>query len=212
VSLEIGRSPADRDDREDTETAGTGSGASRSGSAEEPSGPRPGTGSKPLRGSVLAPFMAAGGGAESSPAEQSSVPAETDPAGTDEPGTGGTSAAATAEEAIGADVFDGPLLSDAAELRANWLRVQAHFVDDPRGAVSDAADLVEHTTQALVGALRLRQRQLREMWDGGRPRAGSGRAADGDGGDPALAAVDSTEQLRLLVRRYRVLFNQICRP
>lgn len=111
-----------------------------------------------------------------------------------------------------ADV-DGPLLGDAEELRANWLRLQAGFVDDPREAVSDAADLVEHAAQALVGALRLRQQKLRGMWDGGRQKAGSGRADAGvdEQGTGPTAAADSTEQLRLLIKRYRVLFNQICR-
>jgi hypothetical protein len=111
---------------------------------------------------------------------------------------------------------DRPLLGNAPELRASWHRVQAAFVDDPRGTVSDAADLVEHATQALIGALRQRQRELRQMWDGAgstdgvRPRTGgeptAGRKAAGQG------VADSTEQLRLLVQRYRALFNQICRP
>jgi hypothetical protein len=93
----------------------------------------------------------------------------------------------------------GPLLADAAGLRANWQRVQTGFVDDPQAAVKDAADLVEHTVQALVGALRQRQRQLRSMWDG---ETGSTAA----GGQP------DTENMRLMMQRYRTLFNQICRP
>jgi hypothetical protein len=61
--------------------------------------------------------------------------------------------------------LDAPLLADAAGLRANWRRVQGRFVDDPREAVADAASLVEHTAQALVGALRQRQQLLRATWD-----------------------------------------------
>src|SRR5215813_7286618 len=69
-----------------------------------------------------------------------------------------------------ADQADGGLLADAARLHAGWQRIQAGFVDDPREAVADAADLVEHTAQAFVGALQQRQRQLRGMWNGdGRP-------------------------------------------
>ena len=105
---------------------------------------------------------------------------------------------------------DEPLLEDAEELRANWLRLQSGFVDDPHEAVSDAADLVEHTAQALVGALRVRQQELREMWDGGRP-TGGGTADDEDGQGAQPPAADTTEQLRLLMKRYRVLFNHICR-
>ena len=61
--------------------------------------------------------------------------------------------------------LDGPLLSDADELRTSWPRIQAAFVDDPREAVADAAGLVEHAAQALTSALRQRQRQLRAVWD-----------------------------------------------
>ena len=95
-----------------------------------------------------------------------------------------------------ANATDGPLLVDAADLRASWQRLQAGFVDDPAGALADAAGLVEHAAQALVGALRQRQKQLRGMWDDG---------AAGDGGA-------DTEELRLVMLRYRALFNQICRP
>jgi len=65
----------------------------------------------------------------------------------------------------GAADMDGPLVGDAAGLRASWHRIQAGFVDDPRESVADAAALVEHTAQVLVGTLRQRQQQLRGMWD-----------------------------------------------
>ncbi len=61
--------------------------------------------------------------------------------------------------------IDGPLIGDPAGLRASWQRIQAEFVDDPREAVVDAAALVEHVTQTLVGTLRQRQQRLRGMWD-----------------------------------------------
>jgi hypothetical protein len=101
---------------------------------------------------------------------------------------------------------DEPLLSDVAGLRARWQRAQAGFVDDPQEAVGDAADLIEQTAQALVVALRQRQRQLRVMWEGG-PADDS---APGDG-EPAARTPD-TEHLRLMMQRYRALFNQLCRP
>jgi hypothetical protein len=99
-----------------------------------------------------------------------------------------------------------PLLGDVAALRARWQRAQAGFVDDPREAVGDAADLIEQTAQALVGALRQRQRQLRVLWEHG-PADGTG-AADGR---PAAPGAD-TEHLRQMMQRYRALFNQLCRP
>lgn len=101
----------------------------------------------------------------------------------DRPGEGGETAG------------EGPLLADAASLRASWQRLQAGFVDDPREAVADAAGLVEHAAQALAGALRQRQGRLREAWDG-EAVAGGGTA--------------DTEQLRLVMQRYRALFDQIC--
>jgi hypothetical protein len=108
-------------------------------------------------------------------------------------------AAATAAIEPAADQTDGALLADAG-LRAGWQRIQVGFVDDPREAVADAADLVEHAAQAFVGALQHRQRRLRGVWNGdGRP-------------DGAAAPITDTEQLRLVMQRYRSLFDQLCRP
>jgi hypothetical protein len=94
-----------------------------------------------------------------------------------------------------------PLLGDSVSLRANWQQAQAGFVDDPRTAVSDAAELVEHAAQTLIGSLQQRQSQLRTQWDNN----GSGdTAATGDRSD--------TEQLRHLMQDYRNLFNQLVQP
>ena len=115
---------------------------------------------------------------------------------------------------------DGQLLSDADELRTSWPRIQAAFVDDPREAVADAAGLVEHAAQALTSALRQRQRQLLAMWDrdgmpDGVEYADSGGTAPGsaapDGDRQAAADGPDTEQLRLLIQRYRRLFDQLSR-
>ena len=116
--------------------------------------------------------------------------------------------------------LDGPLLSDADELRTSWPRIQAAFVDDPREAVADAAGLVEHAAQALTSAVRQRQRQLRAVWDrdgmpDGVEYADSGGTAPGaaapDGDRQAAADGPDTEQLRLLIQRYRRLFDQLSR-
>lgn len=93
------------------------------------------------------------------------------------------------------------LLGDATELRAQWQRVQSDFVDDPRDAVRTAADLVDRTAQALIVAVRQRQRQLRVTWE--RDSASGER-------DSAAGAPD-TEDLRQVMQRYRALFNQLCR-
>ena len=102
-----------------------------------------------------------------------------------------------------AAAMDGPLLDDVATLRARWQRVQASFVDGPHEAVGDAADLIEQTAQALVGALRQRQRQLRVEWE-------SGAASASPDGERASREPD-TEHLRLMMQHYRELFNQLCR-
>jgi hypothetical protein len=100
--------------------------------------------------------------------------------------------------------FAAPLLRDAAELRARWQRVQGDFVDDPQAAVSDAAALVGQTAEALVDALRQRERQLRATWERG--------AADGQAPAATAPGAMDTEHLRLMMQRYRALFNQLCRP
>jgi hypothetical protein len=94
-----------------------------------------------------------------------------------------------------------PLLGDAVGLRASWQQAAAEFVDDPRAAVADAAELVEHTAQTLIGALQQRQRQLRGQWE-------NGTAAGVDGSDATAGTVD-TEELRHLMQSYRALFNQL---
>jgi hypothetical protein len=117
--------------------------------------------------------------------------------------------------------MEGPLIGDVAGMRASWERIQAGFVDDPREAVADAAALVDHAAQTLVGMLQQRQQRLRGLWDGA-TSPGSTRSADGidapsvtdsDGtGQRTPTGAPDTEQLRVLMRRYRSLFDEICRP
>lgn len=96
-----------------------------------------------------------------------------------------------------------PLLGDPVGLRASWQQAQAGFVDDPRAAVAEAAELVEHTAQTLIGSLQQRQRALRTQWDNNGSSAAS----------PSVAGeMSDTEQLRHLMQDYRNLFNQLCRP
>jgi hypothetical protein len=97
-----------------------------------------------------------------------------------------------------------PLLADAVGLRASWQQAQAGFVDDPRAAVEDAAELVEHTAQTLIGSLQQRQRQLRTQWDD------NGSAADATGAT-GTGELSDTERLRHLMQDYRSLFNQLVR-
>jgi hypothetical protein len=95
-----------------------------------------------------------------------------------------------------------PLLGDSVTLKASWQQAAAEFVDDPRAAVAEAADLVEHTAQTLVGALQQRQRQLRGQWENG--------TETGVNGSNGTTDTVDTEELRHLMQSYRALFNQLC--
>lgn len=122
----------------------------------------------------------------------------------DEPVAVPNAPAAPAAPAAG----DEPLFANAELMRASWQQVQAGFVDDPKAAVSDAADLIDVAVKAMVETLRQRQRQLRDMSGNGTANgvgnsAGYGSAASSD--------VPDTEQLRLVMQRYRSLFNQLVR-
>jgi len=133
----------------------------------------------------------------------------------DEPVVASTTADATTADATTADepvvaptTGDEPLLANTELMRASWQQVQAGFVDDPKAAVSDAADLIDVAVQALVETLQQRQRQLRDMSDS----ATANGVTNSNGFDSAAPrAVLDTEQLRLMMQRYRSLFNQLVR-
>jgi hypothetical protein len=65
-------------------------------------------------------------------------------------------------------------------------------VDNPRGAVAEAAGLADEAAEALAAALRQRRQQIRGTWDG-----------DGPSRD--------TEALRRALLSYQALFNRIAR-
>jgi hypothetical protein len=96
-----------------------------------------------------------------------------------------------------------PLLGDSVSLRASWQQAQAGFVDDPRTAVSEAAELVEQAAQTLIGTLQQKQSQLRTQWENN---------GSGDLGADTSGALSDTEQLRHLMQDYRTLFNQLVQP
>ena len=71
---------------------------------------------------------------------------------------------------------------------SNWPQIQSLFVDDPRAAVQQAADVAGGALAALVAAANNREQTLRDHWQGG--SAG-------------------TEDLRTALRDYRDLAGRL---
>jgi hypothetical protein len=88
------------------------------------------------------------------------------------------------------DMDDEPLLSGMEELRAGWQRARIGFVDNPRGAVAEAAGLADEAAEVLAAALRERRQRIRATWDGDEPTR-------------------DTEALRMALLRYQALFGKI---
>jgi hypothetical protein len=89
---------------------------------------------------------------------------------------------------VGLDAAGAAFVTDADGYRASWVRIQSAFIDDPRGSVMEAADLVAQITGTLVSAVQERERSLRGGWDSG----------DAD-----------TEVLRNALRDYRSFFERL---
>ena len=84
-----------------------------------------------------------------------------------------------------------PLLSQdfVQDLRARWDRVQTAFVDEPRGAVQQADELVNTAIERLSASFTEARNNLEHQWDRG---------------DEV-----NTEDLRLALRKYRAFFQKI---
>ncbi|MBS2967051.1 hypothetical protein KGA66_28720 [Actinocrinis puniceicyclus] len=85
----------------------------------------------------------------------------------------------------------GPVLArqTADDLRERWRGIQAEFIDDPGRAVEDADRLVTDAARAFTTQLEERRHTLTSAWQ-----------QDGN---------KETEQLRLTMRHYRALVDQI---
>ena len=86
-----------------------------------------------------------------------------------------------------------PLFSESemGEFRSQWTKIQTHFVDEPRGTVKDADELVATVMQRLAEGFANERSGLEKQWDRG---------------DNA-----STEDLRVALHRYRSLFDRLLR-
>ncbi len=94
------------------------------------------------------------------------------------------------------DVEDGGALLPSAEtyrLRIRWREVQLGFVDDPRQAVDDAAELVSRAVDRVASLLRDQVGALNDDKPSG----------DADGSEP------DTEGLRTLMQRYHALLDRM---
>lgn len=60
---------------------------------------------------------------------------------------------------------DTAMAGDPQRIHERWAAIQATFVDDPRGSVTAAAELVTETIAALVASAEQRERGLRGEWD-----------------------------------------------
>jgi hypothetical protein len=85
---------------------------------------------------------------------------------------------------------DTDMVGDPERLHEQWAAIQSTFVDDPRGSVAAAAELVSETMTTLVAAAKDRERGLRGEWDR-------------DGVD--------TEGLRNALRSYRGFLDRLVR-
>jgi len=86
-----------------------------------------------------------------------------------------------------APLFD-PRVAD--EMRARWTTIQAGFVDNPRGAVEQADELVAQALQDLARSFARHRSDIE---------------AEATAGDQA----PSTENLRVALRRYRSFFERL---
>jgi hypothetical protein len=102
--------------------------------------------------------------------------------------TAGPAGASTDTAEAGTTAAPAGVSADTAHLHDRFTAIQSTFVDDPRGSVVAAADLVTEAIETLVSAARERERGLRSEWDR-------------DGAD--------TEDLRNALRDYRGFLDHL---
>jgi hypothetical protein len=102
---------------------------------------------------------------------------------------GGSAAGAATAPAL--EEQAAPLFSaeESKQFRARWDAIQVSFVDDPRGVVKQADNLVAVTMKRLAEMFAAERAKLEDQWDRG---------------DNV-----STEDLRLALRRYRSFFGRL---
>ena len=101
------------------------------------------------------------------------------------------------------DLTYGNLVPDADQFTAQWQEIQFRFVDDPRGSVTEAADVVAQVTAKMEAAIQERQRAIEERQ---RAIAEQQRSLRGRWGEGSNA---DTENLRETLRMYKTFLDQL---
>jgi hypothetical protein len=104
------------------------------------------------------------------------------------------------------DLTYGNLVPDAEQFTAQWQEIQFRFVDDPRGSVTEAADVVAQVTAKMEAAIQERQRAIEERQ---RAIAEQQRSLRGRWGEGSNA---DTEALRETLRMYKTFLDQLIGP
>ena len=110
---------------------------------------------------------------------------------------------ATAKLGDFSDLTYGNLVPDAQEFTAQWQEIQFRFVDDPRGSVTEAADIVAQVTAKMEAAIQERQRAIQERQNAIQEQQ---RSLRGRWGEDTNA---DTEALRETLRMYKTFLDQL---
>jgi hypothetical protein len=101
------------------------------------------------------------------------------------------------------DLTYGNLVPDAEQFTAQWQEIQFRFVDDPRGSVTEAADIIAQVTAKMEAAIQERQRAIEERQSA---IAEQQRSLRGRWGEDSNA---DTEALRETLRMYKTFLDQL---
>jgi hypothetical protein len=104
------------------------------------------------------------------------------------------------------DLTYGNLVPDAEQYTAQWQEIQFRFVDDPRGSVTEAADVVAQVTAKMEAAIQERQRAIEDRQ---RAIAEQQRTLRDQWGEGSNA---DTEALRATLRMYKTFLDQLIGP
>ena len=101
------------------------------------------------------------------------------------------------------DLTFGNLVPDAEQYTAQWQEIQFRFVDDPRGSVTEAADVVAQVTAKMEAAIQERQRAIEERQLAIAEQQRTLRDQWGEGSNA------DTENLRETLRMYKTFLDQL---